>query len=329
MRTSRLAAVGLTTLTLTAAACSSSSNSSSSSSGSSSSAAATTVAGGGTTIASKLVLGGPGECPKNAYCLVGLQNTYGVTFKDFKNLGDFDGALTYQALTSGQVDIAEIGSTNGLATVDNLVVLKDDKHLQNADNVTPVIRTDKATAGVTAAANKVSAVLTTDELTSMMKSLVVDKEDPQAVADAWLKSKGLSTPSSTASGTSLTVGGFAFPEGGLLAYVYGDAIKAAGANVTIHASLGTRQTLEPGLQSGQVDMLIEYAASALEFVDNKAGLANGDVGNNVSHLSALLQPKGVTVLTPAPAIDTNAFAVTKTTAAKYHLVNLSDLAKSA
>ena len=76
-------------------------------------------------------------------------------------------------------------------------------------------------------------------------------------------------------------------------------------------------------------MLIEYAASALEFLDHSAGLANGDITNNITHLKALLGPKNITVLTPSSAVDTNAFAVTKATAAKYHLVNMSDLAKNA
>ena len=313
---SRLAALGLATLTVAAVACSSSSKSSSST-------AAPTA-----TIASKLVLGGPAECQTNVFCIPGLQKTYGITFKSFKTL-DADGPLTYQALTSGNVDVGEVFSSDAQVAADNLVVLQDDKHLQSADAVVPVIRTDKANAGVKDAANKVSAALTTDILTSLNKKVGVDKQDPQVVADDWLKSMSLDTPSTTATGTSIKIGGFNFPESNLLSYVYGDAIKAAGAKVTVQPSLGSRQTLEPGLQSGQIDMLVEYAASALEFVDNKSGLASGDIGNNVSHLSSLLQPKGVTVLTPSTAIDTNAFAVTKATADKYHLVTMSDLAKVA
>ncbi len=128
---------------------------------------------------------------------------------------------------------------------------------------------------------------------------------------------------------SISIAAFNFPESDLLAYIYGDALKAAGASITVKANLGSRQTLEPGLQSGQFDMLVEYAASALEFLDHSAGLANGDINNNVSQLKTLLSAKNITVLTPSSAVDTNAFAVTKATAAKYNLVNMSDLAKSA
>jgi osmoprotectant transport system substrate-binding protein len=325
LRHSRIAAIGVAVLSVAAVGCSSSSKSSSSST---STATTPTTVAASPTIASLLTLGGPAECQTNSFCIPGLMSTYGITFKQFKSL-DADGPLTYAALTSGQIDVGEIFSTDSQVITDNLVVLNDDKHLQAADAVVPVIRTAKNTPGVTAVANQVSAALTTAILTQLDKEVGVDKQDPQAAADAWLKSAGLDTSSTVASGSNLTIAGFNFTESGILAYVYGDALKAAGANVTIKASLGSRQTLEPGLQSGQIDMLLEYAASALEFVDNKAGLANGDINNNVSHLSALLQPKGVTVLTPSTAIDTNAFAVTKATAAKYDLVNMSDLAKPA
>jgi len=323
-RPSRAATAGLAGLmavALIAAACSSSKSSSSSSSS----------AGGGSsgaTIASQLSLGGPAECQTNAYCIPGLQKTYGISFKAFKVL-DADGPLTYQALTSGQIDVGEVFSTDAQVAAQNLVVLKDDKHSQAADAITPVLATAKATPGVTKVVNKVSAVLTTDILLGLNKSVGVDHQDPQTVADGWLKSLSLDVASTDATGVSITIAAFGFSESNLLAYIYGDALKAAGASITVKPSLGSRQTLEPGLQSGQFDMLIEYAASALEFIDHSAGLANGDITNNISHLKTLLGPKNITVLDPSAAVDTNAFAVTKATADKYHLVNMSDLAKTA
>jgi osmoprotectant transport system substrate-binding protein len=302
----------LAALAVTAAACSSSKSSS----------------GSGGTVASQLSLGGPAECQTNAYCIPGLQKTYGITFQSFKTL-DADGPLTYQALSSGQIGVGEVFSTDAQVVAHNLVVLNDDKHLQAADAITPVIAKAKATAGVTTVADKVSAALTTDILLNLNKSVGVDHQDPQAVADQWLQSKGLAANSTSASGVSISIAAFNFSESDLLAYLYGDALKAAGASVTVKANLGSRQTLEPGLQSGQFDMLIEYAASALEFLDHSAGIANGDINNNISHLKSLLEPKSITVLTPSSAVDTNAFAVTKATADKYHLVNMSDLAKKA
>jgi osmoprotectant transport system substrate-binding protein len=45
----------------------------------------------------------------------------------------------------------------------------------------------------------------------------------------------------------------------------------------------------------------------------------------VTKLRARLEPMGLTALTPSPAADQNAFAVTKATADKYKLTKLSDL----
>jgi len=309
-RRSRLA-VGLALLAITAVACSSSSKKSASG-----------------TIASQLVLGGAPECPQRPFCLPGLQKTYGITFKSFKPL-DSDGPLTYQALTSGQIQVALVFSSDAQIAADNLVALNDDKHLQNADYVVPVIRSAKATPAVTAAVNAVSAKLTTAQLVELNKEVSIDKQDPQAAADAWLKVEGLDTKTQAASGTSLTVAGFNFPESNVLAYLYGDALTDVGASVTVKDNLGTRETLEPGLQSGQIDFLPEYAASALLYLNPNATVTGETVDQVVAQLTSAFSSKGITVLNASQALDTNAFAVTKATAQKYGLVNMSDLAKTA
>ena len=320
---SRVTALGLAALVLAVTACGSSSTKA---------ASTTTNAGSPTTaaatIASKLILGGPPECPKNAFCLPGLQKTYGLTFASFKPLDESD-TLTYAALTNGDVQVAEVFSTDARIADKGLVVLQDDKHLQLADNIIPIIRTAKATPAVTDVLNKVSAAITTDNLTALNKQVTVDKSDASTVAAQFLKDNGLDTKSTTASGVSLTVGSVNFPENVLLADIYGKALQAAGASVTIQTGLGTRQTVEPGLESGQVDLVPEYAASLLEFLDHSAGLASGDIANNVAQLKQQYSTKNITVLDASPAVDTNAFAVTKATATKYNLAKLSDLANPA
>lgn len=322
-RRSRLAAVGLAAIAVTAAC---SSGSSSSSSSSASGATNTTAAGAAGTIASHLTLGGPPECQQNAFCIPGLQKVYGITFKDFKSL-DSDGPLTYQALISGQIDVALVYSSDAQILSDNLVALTDDKHLQNADYVVPVIRSAKDTPAVAAVVNAVSADLTTAQLVGLNKAVSVDQEDPQAAADAWLKTNNLATPSTNASGVTMTVAGFNFPESNVLAYLYGDALKDAGATITIKDDLGTRETLEPGLASGQIDFLPEYAASALLYLNPQANVTGETVTQVVAQLTTALAAKDISVLTATQALDTNAFAVTQATATKYDLHDMSDLAK--
>jgi osmoprotectant transport system substrate-binding protein len=144
-------------------------------------------------VASQLVLGGPPECPERPFCQPGLRDTYGLSFKDFKPL-DSGGPLTVAALDAGQIDVGVLFTTDAVIATRGFVVLADDKHLQLADNVVPVVRADflnKAPADFKTTIDGVSAKLTTDELTGLNKAVGVDRKEPRDVAGAWLRDKGL------------------------------------------------------------------------------------------------------------------------------------------
>jgi osmoprotectant transport system substrate-binding protein len=141
----------------------------------------------------QLVLGGPPECPQRPFCLPGLQATYGVRFKDFKAL-DVGGPLTVAALEGKQIDVAVLFTTDAVIAVKGLVLLEDDKRLQLADNIAPVVRTPflkDAPADFPVLINGISAQLTTEEVTGLNRRVGVEKRDPKQVAGAWLKQKGL------------------------------------------------------------------------------------------------------------------------------------------
>ncbi len=138
-----------------------------------------------TAVAGQLTLGGPSECPTRPFCAKGLEDKYGIKFKSFKPL-DAGGPLTKTALRNGDIDVALLFSSDSKG----FVLLEDDKKLQNADAVVPVIRTDKATDDVKTVLNKVSAALTTDDLSALNERANVNKEDPDKVAESWLSSHG-------------------------------------------------------------------------------------------------------------------------------------------
>ena len=138
--------------------------------------------------AAQWTLGAPPECPTRPFCGAGLKAKYGLTFKGFKAL-DFDGPLTKGALKSGDVQIGLLSTTDADPA---FVLLEDDKKLQNADVLTPIIRTDKATDEVKSILNAVSAKLTTPDLAKLDKRADVDKEDPEAVGAGWAKDNGFS-----------------------------------------------------------------------------------------------------------------------------------------
>jgi osmoprotectant transport system substrate-binding protein len=143
-------------------------------------------------VAGQLVLGGPPECPQRPFCLIGLMQTYGLNFKDFKPL-DSGGPLTVAALDSGDVDVGLLFTTDPNITLKNYVLLQDDKHLQLADNVAPVVRNQVLQAGsdMRTLLNSVTSKLTTEDLTNMNKQVGIDHMDASAVAKAYLQSKQL------------------------------------------------------------------------------------------------------------------------------------------
>ena len=140
-------------------------------------------------VANQMTLGGPPECPTRPFCQPGLEKTYGATFKGFLPL-DAGGPLTKTALDQGQVDIALIFSSDGAIAAKEYVVLEDDKKLQAADNVVPIIRERAASDDARKALNRVSSLLTTDALIALNKRADIDKEDPKVLAEEWLKDNG-------------------------------------------------------------------------------------------------------------------------------------------
>ncbi|PFG17789.1 osmoprotectant transport system substrate-binding protein [Propionicimonas paludicola] len=141
-------------------------------------------------VAGQLVLGGPPEWKGRSYGVPGLKKTYGLVFKEFKAL-DVAGPLTVQALKNGQVQAANLFTTDPAIKANDFVSLEDTKSFFGAQNVIPVLTASKATPEVTAALNGVSAKLDTDTLAGLVTKVVVDKQDASAVAAEWLKANGL------------------------------------------------------------------------------------------------------------------------------------------
>lgn len=112
--------------------------------------------------------------------LEGLKDLYGVEFGEFQPL-DAGGPLTKDALLSGDVDVANIFSTDSTIKTEDLVVLEDTKNLYLSENIVPIIRESKATDTVKAALNEVSAVLTTENLTEYLAMVQVDKKASSTV----------------------------------------------------------------------------------------------------------------------------------------------------
>jgi osmoprotectant transport system substrate-binding protein len=141
-------------------------------------------------IADELILGAPPECPQRAFCLEGLHDVYGIVFKDFQPL-DVGGPETIAALNANEVQIGLLFSTDPSIAANGFVPLTDDRDLQDAENITPVIRSDKLDDDVRETLDRLSAQLSSDEVTSLVGQVVIDGRDVAAVARAFLAENGL------------------------------------------------------------------------------------------------------------------------------------------
>jgi osmoprotectant transport system substrate-binding protein len=144
-------------------------------------------------VAPGLVFGGPPECPERPDCLPGLRRTYGLQFRAFAAL-DAGGPLTRQALAAGDIGAALLFTTDPAIGAGHLVELADNRDLQPAENVIPVIRratADRYGPGLLAALDAVSVRLSTDALTALDAQVELGGRDPRAVARSWLREQGL------------------------------------------------------------------------------------------------------------------------------------------
>jgi osmoprotectant transport system substrate-binding protein len=149
-----------------------------------------------TAVAPALIFGGPPECPERPYCLPGLRRAYGLRFRAFVAL-DAGGPLTRQALLAGDIDVAELFTTDPAIRERHLVVLADNRGLQPAENVVPVLRRGTAErygTGLAAALNSVSARLSTAALTALNAQVELGGRVPRVVAERWLRDQGLARP---------------------------------------------------------------------------------------------------------------------------------------
>ncbi|MGA5063215.1 ABC transporter substrate-binding protein [Streptomyces exfoliatus] len=131
------------------------------------------------------------ECAVRPFCAPGLKKTYGIDVAgiDPKGVGT---PQAKQAVKDG-VDQLVLTTTTD-ATIDSygLVFLEDDKDLQNADNVLPVVNAKDAGAPeIAAALDKITKALTTADLAELNRKVDAERAKPEDVAKEYLTAKGL------------------------------------------------------------------------------------------------------------------------------------------
>jgi osmoprotectant transport system substrate-binding protein len=139
----------------------------------------------------KIKLAAGDECPDRPFCEPGLKSAYGIdiTGIDPKGVGT---PQSKQAVKDGTDQLVLTTTTDATLDQFNLVLLTDDKKLQNADYVLPVVNAkDAGDPAVAAALAKLTKTLTTEDLTELNKKVDAERMKAADAAAEYLKSKGL------------------------------------------------------------------------------------------------------------------------------------------
>jgi osmoprotectant transport system substrate-binding protein len=129
-----------------------------------------------------------------------------------------------------------------------------------------------------------------------------------------------------ASGT-VVIGSANFPENEVLAEVYALALQKAGVKVSTKLNIGAREVYYPQVEKGSITIIPEYNGTLLTVEVDKTSTAKSTA--DVDAALAAKLPSSLTVLSPAPAEDSDSITVTQATAAKYKLKSISDLSSVA
>ena len=142
--------------------------------------------------AAGLSLAGPAECPERPYCLPGLERVYGLRFGRFMPFETEHQRVA--ALREEVVDVAVMFTTDGELAGGDLVLLADDRRLQPAENLVPLVSTEAADrygAALVDALESVSARLTAQNLVFLNWRVAVAGNDAADEARGWLERHGL------------------------------------------------------------------------------------------------------------------------------------------
>lgn len=122
---------------------------------------------------------------------------------------------------------------------------------------------------------------------------------------------------------SIVVGSADFPESKIIAEIYAQALETNGFTVGRRSGIGSRETYVPALRDHSIDLVPEYTGNLLLFFSPESTVTTPDAVE-LALLRAL--PGDLSILTPAPASDTDTVTVTSETARRWNLKSISDLA---
>ncbi|RKQ87435.1 osmoprotectant transport system substrate-binding protein [Solirubrobacter pauli] len=164
-----------------------------------------------------------------------------------------------------------------------------------------------------------------------------DEEEPatpagetEATPSATAEASGQITSNPDNAKITLTIGSKNFTEQKVLGEIYAQGLAAAGYTTKTDLNLGDQDAALAALKAGEISAYPEYTGTALTvFFGKDAADLPKDPQAAYEEAKADFEKEGLTAFPPTPFTSSNEVAVTKETADKYGLKNISDLSKVA
>ncbi len=143
-------------------------------------------------VCDKITIGAPSTFQETPYGLPGLKKKYGCDPAGFESLNDGGGEITLKALLEDDIQAADIYTTTPSIEDNDLVVLEDPENNFLAQQVLPLVNLDTVSEDARAILDKVSSMLTTEDLLNLNREVSgEEKRNPADAAADWLVAKGL------------------------------------------------------------------------------------------------------------------------------------------
>lgn len=141
-------------------------------------------------VAGQLIFGAEYDFFERGDGFTALSKTYGLAFK--KTI-DLDIGLKYQAIGQKQIDVMNIFTTDGQLSASGLVVLADDKRLYPSYRCGNVVsrKALRENPALGETLLKMTDILSDSEMARLNYLVEMEKREPKAVAEAFLRQKKL------------------------------------------------------------------------------------------------------------------------------------------
>ena len=132
------------------------------------------------------------------------------------------------------------------------------------------------------------------------------------------------TTTEAVEGTTIQLAPQDFAEAKTLTEVYGQYLQAKGFDVEIQPASGFRDQVYPGLEAGDIGMIIDYSGSAARFLDPET-TPSADSDETYASLTAVLEAEDLVATDYSGAEDANALVALQTWAEDNDVTTISDL----